>query len=178
MKRKIFEQQTIDLETGEVSKITTVSVSKNNETFGMYRTTTGVEWVLDFQGKELQMMMTLVHFEDIKTRIVALSSLTRKNLLEMFKISKSTFSHLIKAMEDKKYLIRLSPTDILLNPSYFYKGSSSDLTKRISEFYSEYDKKRPFSNLLIDSSLQDVELVHNNTTVGMEHNPNAITTQL
>ena len=154
-KRKIFEQQIVDLDSGEVTKITTTSIVKNNETFGMYRTTTGVEWVLDFSGKELQLLMVLLNYEDLKSRIVPLSALTRKTITEMFNISPSTLSHLIKQMEDKKHLLRLTKTDILLNPSFFYKGSSLDLIQRITEFYIEYDKKRGSDNLLEINDLQN-----------------------
>lgn len=43
MKRKIFEKQIIDFETGEITSITQVSVSKFNETFSLCRTTEGLE---------------------------------------------------------------------------------------------------------------------------------------
>jgi hypothetical protein len=140
-KRVIFESQVIDCDTGEVKSITTTSIVKS-ETFGMHRTTEGVEWVIEFQGKELQMLIVLNHFENVKTKIVNLSPLVRKELLSIFKITKSTLSNLFKNMEEKKQLLRLTSNDILLNPSYFYKGSSADIKHRIEEFHVEYDKKK------------------------------------
>ena len=139
-KRVIFESQIIDCETGEVKSVTTTSVIKT-ETFGMHRSTEGIEWVIEFQGREIQMLMVLNHFENIKSKIVNLSPLLRKELMDKFKITKSTLSTLFKQMEDKKQLLRLTSNDILLNPSYFYKGSSSDLRLRIDQFKIEYDKK-------------------------------------
>lgn len=148
-KRVIFESQIIDCETGEVKSVTTTSIVKT-ETFGMHRTTEGVEWVVEFQGKELQMLIVLNHFENVKTKIVNLSPLVRKELLSIFKITKSTLSNLFKNMENKRQLLRLTSNDILLNPSYFYKGSSADIKSRIEEFNIEYDKK-------INSQVSDIQ---------------------
>ncbi len=49
---------------------------------------------------------------------------------------------MIGRMEDKRFMIRLTPNDILLNPSFFYKGESKEVMNRINEFNKEYDKRR------------------------------------
>ena len=155
MSRKIFEQQTIDIDTGEVKTIRKTIISKNNETFGMYRLTTGAEWILDFQGRELQLIMVLLHFEDMKTRIVPMSHLVRKSILELFKISSSTLSNMLRDMEDKGFLLKLSRNDLLLNPLYFYRGGSHDIKQRITDFNNEYDKIR---NLRKSNKVNNLEV--------------------
>jgi hypothetical protein len=142
IKRRLFESQTIDFTTGEVKSITTVTVRNTNERFGMYRSTEGLEWIKDFTGKEIQMMMLLNHLENSETKIVNISPLIKKEIYSFFSISKSTFSDIIGRMEDKKFLIRLTSNDILLNPSFFYKGSSKDVLPRIKSFNEEYEKIR------------------------------------
>lgn len=128
------------MSTGEIKSVTTVTVKNHNERFGMYRTTEGIEWIREFTGKELQMMMLLNHIENVDSHVVNLSPLIKREIYEFFQITKSTFSDLIGRMEDKKFLIRVTPSDILLNPQYVYKGNSKDVAKRIETFYKEYDK--------------------------------------
>jgi len=45
-------------------------------------------------------------------------------------------------MEEKRFLLRLSNSDLLLNPGFFYKGESKDVLKRMQEFDREYDERR------------------------------------
>ena len=141
-KRRIFESKTLDMATGEVVSITTVTVQKQSERFIMCRTTDTLAWVKEFTGKELQMLMVLNHMENLQTRTVTLTPLTRKEIQEFFGIGKSTLSGMLTQMEDKRFLLRLSNSDLLLNPGFFYKGESRDVLKRMQEFNKTYDEKR------------------------------------
>lgn len=156
-RKRLFESQTIDMETGEVKSITTVTVRDVNERFGMYRTTKGLEWIKTFTGKEMQMMMLLNHIENVETHIVNLSPLIRQEIYEFFKIGKSTLSDIISRMEDKKFLIRLTNSDLMLNPSYFYKGGSKDLLKRIELFDREYEKRKKETSQVTDNQSKSKE---------------------
>ena len=142
MGRKIFEAQTIDFSTGEIKSIKTTTVDKFKERFSMCRTTNGVEWVKHFSGRELQMIIVLNNMENLETHMVSLTPLSREDIFNFFGISKSTFSHILNDMEEKRFLIRLSKSDILLNPSFFYKGESINVAKRIECFNSKYDEIR------------------------------------
>lgn len=141
-KRRLFESKTLDLATGEVTSITTVTVSKLNERFIMCRTTDSLSWLKEFTGKELQMLMVLNQIENLQTKTVTLTPLIRKEIMEFFDIGKSTLSGMFSSMQDKGFLLRLSNSDILLNPSFFYKGESKDVLRRIKEFNKEYDERR------------------------------------
>jgi hypothetical protein len=103
------------------------------ESYGMHRTTEGIRWVFSFTGNELQMLMVLLELEDLKSGIVVLSSLVRKNLAKEFDKTDRYIRGLIKSLEDKDGLVKLSPNDILLNPSLFYKGGTKS-------FKGKYDK--------------------------------------
>ena len=162
-RKRLFESQTIDYSTGEVKSITTVTVRDTNERFGMYRSTEGLEWIKEFTGKEMHMMMLLNHLENIDTRIVNISPLIKEEIYRFFHISKSTFSDMVGRMEGKKFLIRLTPNDILLNPSFFYKGSSKDLLGRIKAFNEEYEKRRKETPQVVDNQSKSEEKPDNST---------------
>lgn len=134
MKRKIFEQQIIDVTTGEITSVTQVTVSKFNETFVMGRTTDGLEWLVDLSGNEIKLLMFLTEIEDLKTKLTYLTPTIRKYLMERMKIGKNMLSKLIAGLEQKELLVRISNSEISLNPKCFYKGSSKDITKRILDF--------------------------------------------
>lgn len=139
---RLFESKTIDYTTGEVTSITQVTVKKLNERFSMCRTTEGLTWLKKFTGKELQLLIVLTDFENLQTRTVSLTPLVRKEIQSFFSIGKATLSGMITAMEDKGVLVRLTSSDLLLNPSYFYKGESKDVLNRINEFYRLYEEIR------------------------------------
>src|ERR1035437_2809130 len=125
MMRYLFESQTINTETGEIVSSHTTEVTKINERFIMCRTTDSLSWLKEFTGRELQMLMVLNQIENIQTKTVTLTPLIRKEIMEFFQISKTSLSTILTGMEDKKFLLRLSQSDILLNPIYIYKGESS-----------------------------------------------------
>ena len=132
--------------TGEIVSITTVTVQKQTERFIMCRTTETLSWIKEFTGKELQMLMVLNHMENLQTKTVTLTPITRKEIQEFFGIGKSTLSGIFSQMEDKRFLLKLSNSDILLNPGFFYKGESKDVLQRMQEFERVYDKIRGNSN--------------------------------
>ena len=117
-----------------------------DETKLNYRTTEGLKWISMFKGQELQMLMLLTHFENINTHIVSLSPLIREEIRSILKIKPSAFSNIIKELSNKKCLIKLSHSDLLLNPIYFYKGSSSNLKNRIEEFNNKITIKSNSKN--------------------------------
>ena len=134
---KIFEQQTIDFETGEIKSISTVKVNSFDERFGFYRTTTGVEWIFDFTANELQFLMLLCHLEDDE-HIVRMTPLLKEQILKDANLKITMFKKIIKGLEDKNGITRISKSDIILNPRYFYKGGS----KLVKEKILNYDKIR------------------------------------
>ena len=143
-KRKIFEKQIVDFETGEVFS-EEIHYSKNNEeTFGMHRTTEGVDWIFTFTGIELQMMIVLLEIEDLKSGIVSLTPLMKKHISEKFNKSARYIREIISSLEIKDALYKITTQDIILNPSYFYKGGTKNFKSRLSNFnfYKNNEKEQ------------------------------------
>lgn len=149
-KRQVFERQVVDSITGEVASEEVHWRSDNNETFGMHRTTEGSDWVFDFTGNELKMLIVLLEIEDLKTGIVPLSRLTRTHLVEKFGKSDRYVRGILSALEGKNGLIKLSRTDILLNPSYFYQGGTKMFNRKL-EFYIKERLKAGFGDYRLGS---------------------------
>ena len=134
---KIYEEQIVDMETGEVKTITTKSVSSNSERFGFHRTTEGIEWICDFSGNEMKMLMILLEFENDKTMTVSLSKLEKDHILNLLNISKQYFYRVIKALIENDALVKLSSSDFVLNPMFFYRGGSLKWKGKY-EFYNSF----------------------------------------
>lgn len=134
MKKKIFEKQIIDYETGEITSVTTVTASKFSESFSMCRTTSGIEWVGELTGNEIKTLIFLLEIESEKQKLVSLGPTNRKDLAEFLKVGINRVSKILKGLEEKEYLLRLNNQEIKLNPKGFYKGSSKEVLPRIKEF--------------------------------------------
>jgi DNA-binding MarR family transcriptional regulator len=140
MARKIFEQQIVDRTTGEVFTTTTVKVDRDIETYGMHRTTEGLDWVFDFTAAEFQMMMILSNLENPKSNIIQFTELSRKHLAEKFKATRRHISRIIHQLVDKDVLVKLTTDDYFMNPLYFYCGGTKSWKGR-TERYQLYKKQ-------------------------------------
>ena len=134
MKRRLFELQNYDTNTGEVTTVSKLTVENHNETFGMHRTTEGIDWVFKFTGAELQMLIVLLEVEDLKSNVVELSSLKRQHLITSFGISAKSFNRILRQLEDKNALTRMTHSDIILNPLFFHKGGTKEWKKKYSNY--------------------------------------------
>jgi len=139
MARKIFETQMVSPD-GEIVSITTLTVAKFYETYVAGRTTDGLEWLDDLTGLEVKLLMYLTEIEDLKTKITNLGTTFRQKLMKRLDIKANTLVKYLKALEDKKYLIRLSSNELILKPSAFYKGHSKEVAPRIAAFELMYEK--------------------------------------
>jgi len=133
-KRKIFEKQIVDFNTGEVTSEESHYTKDNSETFGMHRTTEGVDWIFQFTGNEIQMLVILLELEDNKTGIVSLSHLKKQHLLNKFQKTERYLRSILTSLEGKKALLKLSVNDILLNPTYFYKGGTKIFKAKLNKW--------------------------------------------
>lgn len=156
MKKKIFEKQIIDYETGEVTSVTTVTASKFSESFSMCRTTSGIEWVGELTGNEIKTLIFLLEIESEKQKLVTLGPTNRKDLAEFLKVGINRVSKIIKALEEKEYLLRLNNQEIKLNPKGFYKGSSKEVLPRILEFEKVIRSEKP-TDLALGANLSGTE---------------------
>lgn len=138
--RKVFEKQIVDLTTGEVVSEEVHYRHNSNETFGMHRTTEGVDWIFKFTGIELHMLVVLLEIETLNTGMVNLTPLVKKHLANKFEKSSRYIREVIASLESKDALVRVTGQDIVLNPSYFYKGGTKTFKNKMlmySKFKSE-----------------------------------------
>lgn len=138
MKKTIFESQTLDYETGEITSVTTVKASNFSESFSMCRTTDKLDWLQDLDGTEIKTLLYLLELETLKQHLVTLGPISRQELADFLKIKINRVSKILKSLEDKAFLIRLNNQELKLNPKGFYKGSSKEVLPRIKEFDTVY----------------------------------------
>lgn len=140
MKRKIFERQTIDFETGELKISTSEYVSKNVETFFMGRTTQGLEWLLKFNSlTELQVFILLIELENIKNNyVITFTKLQLEETAKILSVAEITIKKVLQQLIKNDFLIRISKSNYLANPLTFYKGG----TKELNEKHSNYQKNK------------------------------------
>lgn len=118
----------------------TEHTSDTVETFGMHRTTEGVSWILNFTGIEIHMMVVLTELENTATDMVSLTPLVKKHLADKFDKTPRYIREVIASLEAKDALIRVTTQDLVLNPSYFYKGGTKTFKNKMlmySKFKSE-----------------------------------------
>ena len=115
------------------------------EAFGMHRTTEGVSWILNFTGIEIHMLVVLTELENTATDMVSLTPLVKKHLADKFDKTPRYIREVIASLEAKDALIRVTTQDLVLNPSYFYKGGTKTFKNKMlmySKFKSE--KQQPY----------------------------------
>lgn len=153
MKRKIFEKQIIDFETGEITSITTVTAAKMSEEFFMGRTTENLGWLYELSGNEIKALIYLLDLEPLPKgenrtdkvliNLVPFGPTHREELQNILGCSPQYLRRLMKGLESKAWLIRINKSEIVLNPKGFYKGASKDVLPRIKEFERVYASKKP-----------------------------------
>lgn len=158
MKRKIYEKQIVDTDTGELISLSTVSVSKFYETFLMARTTDALNWIYELTGNEIK---TIIFFSDLEeipkaeVKEVVLypckyTLLERKRLAEILKCTDRYLRRVIQGLIDKGWLIKLTESDYLLNPNGFYKGSSKEIVGRIRKYNDLLQSKKEVQRLTVN----------------------------
>lgn len=136
-RRKIIEQNNVDYETGEILSSKTTYVSKNEETFTMLRTTEGLEWARKLNSAvDWQMLVILSDKSDREGRII-LTAPQRTEICAFYNITDKTFYNAITRLIQANFIKRISPMNYLINPEYFFKGSSTTLKQRISIYKGE-----------------------------------------
>lgn len=143
MKRKIFEKQEVDLQTGEIIKTTSHYSYGNVETFFMGRTTEGLEWLFDFNNlTEIQLLLIMLELENPKNNhIITFTGLQVTETAKILKVSEILIRKSIAGLVKTNFLKRVARANYLANPLCFYKGSSTSLVKRV-ELYNNIDKIR------------------------------------
>ena len=132
-KKKVFQSTVVDASTGEVLEERSVFVDAVLEQFGMFRTTDGIEWLLELGEMELKLLVML-HLWSDEDGSVSLSPVRRKSIMRKMRIHRNTISSALSGLCGKDALLRLGVNDFVVNPSTFFKGGSKELKNKIKNY--------------------------------------------
>jgi hypothetical protein len=151
-RRKIFEKQTVDFQTGEIKAISAEYVSDNTERFVMGRTTDGTEWLAGLNNiTELRLFLIMIEMaRPNQNYLIIFTSYQAKGCADILGVSESMIVKSITKLIKADFLIRLSKSNYLANPLTFYQGGTKELMAR-NKIYQELklkqDKKEDLTNL-------------------------------
>jgi hypothetical protein len=140
-RRTIFEQQTVDLETGEVKTVTTTSIKRNDESFVMGRTTAGFEWLKDLNALELKLLMIMLDNKSRKDNTIPLTLGKVQDIALTLCLSSKSVKNAIRDLRIKGLVKEISSGVYMIAPTTFYSGSSATWKKQYEEFVNVVDKK-------------------------------------
>lgn len=140
-KKKIYERTNdVTDSNGALLQSTKVAVfvNKSSESFGMFTTTNGLDWAVPLRGV-LLLLMYLTSLSDQKTGYISLSTKRRKDIIVFFGWSNERSLGFMLADAIKlNGLSRInnSKNDFMLNPEYFFSGSTADKAEKVNIYNS------------------------------------------
>ncbi|NDV46245.1 hypothetical protein D0T49_04220 [Paludibacter sp. 221] len=143
-RKKVFQSTIVDAATGVILECRNTYVNSTLEQFGMFRTTEGIEWLLNLTEIEIKILV-LFHIWSDESGAVQLTPIKRDFVLRKIKISSPTLSKAISGIIRKEAVVRMGKYDFVINPTTFFKGSSKELKGKIEKF-NELKKKIYGSN--------------------------------
>jgi DNA primase len=140
-KKIIHEQQTVDLQTGEIKTVTTTSIRGNDESFVMGRTTAGYEWLKDLTALELKLLMIMVDNKSRKDNTIPLTDGKIGDIALSLDFSTKTVKNSLRSLRQKKLIKEISRGSYLVDPLTFYTGGTKNWKSMYDEFCSVNDRK-------------------------------------
>lgn len=135
-KKKAICSVTIDCVTGEVDKI----LSRGSASCSSCPVT-GFEWFKRFSALEIRTMVYLNEIRDPKERVSRLTTSGRLSLCSFAVLSRSSFYRVLRSLEKKHGIIKLNMDELIVNPSFFFRGGTINLRREISQFYTLYNER-------------------------------------
>lgn len=135
MSKKQFREVTIvDVATGEVVSQKSMFSDKYSESFIMLRTTNGIDWWFTLTDNEKNLILMLHDWAHHLNMRLSLSAWQREQIIEKLGIKRRMVSVLLRGLEDKDCLLRLSNNDFMLNPEHAFKCSTGEVKTKIGEY--------------------------------------------
>lgn len=137
-KKKVFETiaTTISPDGETTVNRNALYVSRSSESFGMFTTTDGIDWAVPLRGC-LLLLMYMTMISDPKTGYVSLSTLQRRRIVDFFGWSNPrSLGFMIAEAIRYNGMCRIgnSKNDFMINPEYFFSGSTNDKINKINEY--------------------------------------------
>ena len=140
-KRIIHEQQTVDLTTGEVTKVTTSAIRGNDECFVMGRTTAGYEWLQDLTALELKLLIIMVDNKSRKDNTIPLTDGKIGDIAVALNFSIKTVKNSLRDLRINGLIKEISSGVYLVDPLTFYTGGTNNWKKMYDEYLSVRDRR-------------------------------------
>lgn len=124
----------IDSRTNEVLGSVSKVYTKEKESFIMVRTTDGLAWYFPLSKNEKSLILLLHDWSDPATMRLSLSAWQREYICSMLAVERRMVSILLKGLQERDCIKRLSQNDFMVNPAHAFKCSTTEVRKRIDEY--------------------------------------------
>lgn len=141
--KKVFSSVVVDGKTGEILESRSVFVNSALEQFGMFRTTDGIEWLIELSEIEIK-ILALFHVWSEDSGAIQFTPVKRDFVLRKLNISAPTLSRGISGLIKKGTVLRMGRFDFIINPATFFKGSSKELKVKINNYIELKRKMHEF----------------------------------
>jgi hypothetical protein len=126
----------VDSKTGENLGSVNKVYTKLNESFIMVRTTNGLDWYFPLSKNEKSLILMLHDWSDATTMRLSLAGWQREYICKTLCVERRMVSILLKGLEDKDCIKRLSQNDFMVNPAHAFKCSTTLVRNMIKEYES------------------------------------------
>lgn len=137
MARTTFHSQILDKETGELIEYRKNFITKNKETFIMARTTDGTDWLEDFSGNEIKLMLFMAARVDSKTQYVFMSDYNKAQIVRILKYKNERSLNTLMTSAQRKCgfkKVRKYNDTYVMNPEFTFSTHSNNYDQ-IKELY-------------------------------------------
>lgn len=134
MRRKIQQVDIVDTSTGEIVSSQSTWVNKSSESFVMLRTTNGIDWYFPLTRNEKNLFLMLSQWADSKTMKISISKWQRIEIYSKLEVERRMVSLMLRGLEDKNCIKRISQNDFMINPSFAFKCSTNELKLKINDY--------------------------------------------
>lgn len=140
MERSIIVKQFLDYETGELKQQEKVFIKKSKDNkirFTMINITDDIGKFQDLTGNEIKMLIEFLAIEN--NNIVSITDGIRDEIVSRFKFTLVYYRTVVNSLVDKLILAKKTKHDFVINPCYFYKGSSDKMEAKL-DIFNKYSK--------------------------------------
>jgi hypothetical protein len=124
----------VDRQTGEIIRDVDRIYTKVHESFIMVRTTNGLDWYFPLSKNEKSLILMLHDWSDAATMRLSLSAWQREYICKTLGVERRMVSIMLKGLQEKNCIKRLSQNDFMVNPAHAFKCSTTLVRNMIKEY--------------------------------------------
>lgn len=134
MSKQVFNSVATDYTTGEVKETRSVVVSQFKTRFMMINLTEGTEKFHTLTGNEIKLCIEFLNIENKQSNLVSLSPDIKAKIINAFDFSETYYRKVLNSLENKGIIAKKTRLDYVVNPAYFYIGSTNDIKAKLEKF--------------------------------------------